>query len=274
MMKRRSSGTLPLQFLPLAAWGALLAACGGSGEGLDENGRPIDGGGGSPTLTAEFESIQDNVFTPMCTTCHAGAAAPLGFRLDEGSSYAMLVNAPSTEVPSLRRVNPGNPDASYLIQKIEGRAAVGARMPLNQPPLPQQTIAIIRQWIANGAQPAASGTGTLNRFSVVVPAEDEILTRTSGNPLIAIDGAVEPTSLNSENFVLEREADGVAIEGTQVDVRTQAPTVLSIVLPASERRPGNYQLRIRGTGRAPVLDMQGQPLGSDLTLAFTIEDLP
>jgi hypothetical protein len=267
MMKRWSRGTLPLLF-------SLLAACGGSGEGLDENGRPISGGGGGPTLTAEFQSIQDNVFTPMCTTCHAGAAAPLGFRLDENSSFAMLVNAPSTEVPSLMRVNPGQPDASYLIQKLEGRAAVGARMPLNQPPLPQETINIIRQWIANGAPQAVSGTGTLNRFTVVVPAQDEIFTRTSGNPLIAVDAAVEPTSFNSENFVVEREADGVPIQSAEVDVRTQAPTVLSIVLPPGERRPGNYQLRIRGTGTAPVIDTHGQPLGSDLTLLFTIEDLP
>lgn len=267
MMKRWSRGTLPLLF-------SLLAACGGSGEGLDENGRPISEGGGGTTLTAEFKSIQDNVLTPACTTCHTGAAAPLGLRLDEGSSYAMLVNAPSTEVPSLMRVNPGNPDASYLIQKLEGRAAVGARMPLNQPPLPQETINVIRQWITNGAPPAVSGTGTLNRFSVVVPAEDEIFTRSSGNPLIAIQGAVEPTSFNSENFVIERQADGVAIQSARVDVRTQTPTVLSIVLPPAERRPGNYQLRIRGTGTAPVLDMQGHPLGSDLTLPFTIEDLP
>ena len=269
MTKRWSRGA-PLLFL-------LLAACGGSGEGLDENGRPVtDGGGGGPVLTAEFQSIQDNVFTPLCTTCHAGAAAPLGFRLDEASSFAMLVNAPSTEVPSLIRVNPGQPDASYLIQKLEGRAAVGARMPLNQPPLPQETINVIRQWIANGAPPSASAPepGTLGRFTVVTPADAEIFTRTSGNPLVEIDTAVEPTSFNSENFVLEREADGVAIQNAQVDVRTQLPTVLSVVLPPSERRPGNYRLRIRGTGTAPVLDMQGKPLGSDLTLLFTIEDMP
>jgi hypothetical protein len=267
MMKRSSRGTLLLL-------SSLLAACGGSGEGLDENGRPISEGGGGSGLTAEFQSIQDNVFTPLCTTCHTGAAAPLGLRLDESSSYAMLVNAPSTEVPSLRRVNPGQPESSYLIQKLEGRAAVGGRMPLNQPPLPQETIDLIRQWIANGAPQSASGTGTLNRFSVVVPTEDEIFTRSSGNPLIAIDGAVEPTSFNSENFVVEREADGVPIQSAQVDVRTQAPTVLSIVLPPGDRRPGNYRLLIRGTGIAPVRDAQGQPLGSDLDLLFTIEDLP
>ena len=63
----------------------------------------------------------------------------------------MLVNVPSTEVPSILRVEPGNPDDSYLVQKIEGTAAVGARMPLGGPNLSADEIAAIRQWITDGA---------------------------------------------------------------------------------------------------------------------------
>ena len=74
---------------------ACWTGCAGNGEGLDQNGRPE--GEEPPPLVAEFQSIQDNVFTPICTTCHAGGAAPLGLRLDEGNSYAMLVNEPSVE---------------------------------------------------------------------------------------------------------------------------------------------------------------------------------
>ena len=44
----------------------------------------------------------------------------------------MLVNVASSEVPNLLRVNPGNPDQSYLVQKIQGNAAVGVRMPREQ----------------------------------------------------------------------------------------------------------------------------------------------
>src|SRR4029453_18798684 len=107
---------------------ACCLGCAGNGEGLDENGRPISG---EPLpLAPEFQSIQDNVFTPICTTCHAGAAPPRGLRLEEGASYAMLVNTPSDEVPSLNRVTPGDPDSSYLIQKLEGTADFGDRMPL------------------------------------------------------------------------------------------------------------------------------------------------
>jgi hypothetical protein len=137
----------------MCAAAAVLAGCGaGSGEGLDANGRPIGSGdGGSGPLTAEFQSIQEHVFTPACTVCHSGAAAPQGLRLDADNSYGLLVSMPSVERPGLLRVAPGNPDASYLIQKLEGRAAVGARMPLGGPYLDAATIGVIRQWIANGA---------------------------------------------------------------------------------------------------------------------------
>lgn len=144
--------------LRVSAWAAaagaamLLAGCGGgSGEGLDSNGRPVGEGGGGGALQPTFASIQANVFTPICTGCHAGAAAPVGLRLDAASSYELLVGVASGEVGSLQRVNPGNPDASYIIQKLEGSAAVGARMPFGGPYLDDATIAVIRQWIAAGA---------------------------------------------------------------------------------------------------------------------------
>ena len=140
----------------VAAMAIGLAACGGgSGEGLDANGRPLtesEGAGGQGQLRPSFSSIQANVLTPMCVGCHAGAAAPAGLRLDAGSSYALLVGVASAEVGSLRRVAPGNPAESYLIQKLEGSAAVGARMPLGGPYLDAATIAVIRQWIADGAK--------------------------------------------------------------------------------------------------------------------------
>ena len=138
----------------------LLAACAGNGEGLDANGRPISSA--PQPLLPELQSIQDQVFTPICTTCHAGAAAPLGFRLDANSSYAMLVGQPSVEVPSLMRVAPGQPDSSYIIQKLEGHAAVGGQMPLGGPYLPQSTIDVIRQWILDGAQPSAAALWRLD----------------------------------------------------------------------------------------------------------------
>jgi hypothetical protein len=104
-----------------------------------------------PTL----QSIQDNVFTPLCAVCHTGPSGPVlpaGLDLTSLSmSYMSLVNVPSLEVGSIDRVEPGDPNASYLVQKIEGTAAVGVRMPATGVPLNAASIAAIRQWITNGA---------------------------------------------------------------------------------------------------------------------------
>ena len=109
------------------------------------------GRGADTPLAPTLASLQQNVFTPACTGCHAGRQRTAGLRLDAANSYAMLVGVPSVEVPGLLRVAPGNPGASYLVQKLEGNAAVGARMPLGGPFLDAATIAVVRQWIAAGA---------------------------------------------------------------------------------------------------------------------------
>jgi hypothetical protein len=276
MMNRRLIGAM-LFAVPL------LASCGGSGEGLDQNGRPGNGGGGGggSTLTPDLQSIQENVFTPICTACHVGAAAPLGFRLDAASAYAMLVNAPSVEVPALLRVSPGKPDSSYLIQKLEGHAAVGGQMPLGQAPLPQATINVIRLWIQNGAPAPAQAIDMLTRLAAVTPTENELVTRSAPEPLIAANGALELSSISSANLTVERSASGefddssgvTTVQGATIDVRSHDPTVFSVELPKSERVPGNYRVTLRGTGPVPVLDRQGRPIG-DFTLRYTIEDIP
>jgi mono/diheme cytochrome c family protein len=93
------------------------------------------------------------IFTANCVSCHSGGGAPQGLKLDAPNSFANLVNVNSNEVPSLKRVKPSDPDNSYLVDKIEGTATVGSRMPLNRPPLSTANISLIRQWIIAGARP-------------------------------------------------------------------------------------------------------------------------
>lgn len=141
-MQRSRRARLALAF----ACSVTLAACGGGGGG----GYGSSSSGGvmlAPTLA----SIQANVFTPICTACHTGASAPQGLRLDDGTSCANLINMHSPQDSSLIRVVPGNANASFIIQKLEGTQTVGARMPFGGPYLPQSTIDVIRQWIASGA---------------------------------------------------------------------------------------------------------------------------
>ena len=124
-----------------------LAACGGGGEDAPPPAAP-PAQGLQPTL----QSIQANVFTPSCAKagCHTGMGAQAGLVLDAGSSWGSLVNFPSSQYLMLIRVTPMDPDASVLIQKLEG--TLGQQMPADGPPfLQQSTIQVIRQWIQDGA---------------------------------------------------------------------------------------------------------------------------
>ena len=102
-----------------------------------------------PTLS----QIQAVVFRPKCATCHDGNGAVLPGVMDlssEAASLASLVNVASIQDPAIDRVEPGQPDNSYLVHKIDGTAA--SQMPPSGA-LPQAEIDAIRQWITDGAAP-------------------------------------------------------------------------------------------------------------------------
>jgi len=250
---------------------ATLLGCAGDGEGLDENGRPLDNG--PLPLVPTFASIQQNVFTPICTRCHSGAAAPTGLRLDEASSYAMLVNVASVEVPGLRRVRPGDPDLSYLVQKIEGRAAVGGRMPLNSPALPQATIDVIKQWIREGAQrsAASTGPGSPATLSAVTPLEQQIIEGEPNEIIVQSQAALDTTSINIGSVALERsggdgsfdEGNEIAVTPTGIEVLSAEPTVIAIKIAPDQWAPDSYRLTVAGEGSIAVGDRSGGPIDGD-----------
>jgi hypothetical protein len=103
-----------------------------------------------------FASIQSEVFGPICSGCHTGPTSgnlPSGMDLSStADSYASLVGVASIQQSALNRVEPADPDASYLIRKLEGGPNItDSRMPQGGPFLEQATIDRIRQWISDGA---------------------------------------------------------------------------------------------------------------------------
>jgi hypothetical protein len=98
--------------------------------------------------------LQTQIFNG-CSGCHSGPTSgnlPSGMNLSSANnSFNALVNVASIQVGSLNRVTPGDPDNSYLVQKLEGTAAVGGRMPQGGPFLNQATIDMLRQWITDDA---------------------------------------------------------------------------------------------------------------------------
>ncbi len=185
-LQRYGAMALVLAFL------LIMGACAGDGEGLDEQGNPIVDIDDPPPeepmpppmppdepmppeepmppdepmppemppdepmppempMSLTFTEIQETIFVPFCT-CHAGANPPLGLVLNTDATYDQLVDELSSQRPMLMRVEPGNPDNSYLIHKLEGGPnIIGAQMPRGGPPLPQETIDEVRAWIIDGA---------------------------------------------------------------------------------------------------------------------------
>lgn len=124
-------------------------ACAGDGTG-------VDGGGGvnaGTTLSADVQPI----LTANCALsgCHVGSDPQEGQNLSAGQTFSNVVNVASNQLPTMDRVEPGQPDSSYLVHKIQGThlqvGGTGDRMPLARSALSQAEIDVIRAWIQAGA---------------------------------------------------------------------------------------------------------------------------
>lgn len=112
---------------------------------------------GSSPRTSEVEA---QVFTPSClfSGCHAGRTAAMSLNL-EAPVMAKLVGVTSVEKPSLKLVEAGDPERSFLLDKLLGRdlptAPAGmspwVRMP-STGALEEERIELVRAWIAGGAK--------------------------------------------------------------------------------------------------------------------------
>ena len=105
-------------------------------------------------VSATLSDIQAKVFTPVCSGCHSGGGNTLPSIMDFTSAqatYNSLVGVNSISVDGLLRVEPGDPQQSFLLHKLEGSQSVGSRMPFRGARLNDQTVQSISQWIALGA---------------------------------------------------------------------------------------------------------------------------
>lgn len=100
----------------LEAFGTVF---GNAGNGWQGNLCGVFTAGGA-TPPSAFNDIQTQVFTPLCSSCHAGSTPAGNVNLQGGNSYAQLVNVPSCELATMDRVEPGSPNNSYLFRKVEG----------------------------------------------------------------------------------------------------------------------------------------------------------
>lgn len=118
-----------------------------------------NGGGGTAAKVA-MADVQA-IFDARCVLCHDASKLGLpsfpGLPLTTGASRAALVNQAASETCGGTLVVPGNPNQSYLIQKLtDATPCSGAPMPRPfevgpQNPLTADQIGTITSWIAAGA---------------------------------------------------------------------------------------------------------------------------
>lgn len=261
------------KFLVFPIVSLIVAACtGGDGSGLPALVPP---GGFDPN----FSEIQANVFAPNCATtgCHFGAGAPQGLRLDDANSYGMLVGVRSSQSASKLRVVPGDPGNSYLIQKLEGTASVGAQMPLNAPPIAQASIDVIRQWITDGAIDDRVPSSNPIKVTSLSPIPGTVLTAAPGNIVAMFDRELDVSTVNALTFVLVASGgdatftDGNEASVTAADITTTA-TSATFDLTGVALTDDTYRVRLFGSGASIIMDLDANALDGEYSGAFPSGD--
>ena len=127
--------------------GACNNACGG-GNACEQ------GGCGCPGDGVSFAAEVEPVLADRCAGmgCHSFPVAAAGLDLTAGNAYAELVDVPSSQCNMRMRVAPGQPGASYLLDKLQGiNLCFGTKMPKTGGSLSPAEIAAISEWICRGA---------------------------------------------------------------------------------------------------------------------------
>jgi len=216
------------------------------------------------------------VFTPNCATagCHSGAAPDAGLNLEAANSYAMLIGIAATQDAGVQRVNPGNPNLSYLISKLEGPGASGGQMPPSGP-MPQAEIDVIRQWITAGAVDDTVVPLNPIRVTTLSPMPGVDLAAGPTQIVAGFDREVDATSVDANTFLVDGSG-GDAIFGNGNDVVITATTIAvpganpqsAIFTVAAALADDTYQVRLLGDGGTVIMDLDGNALDGEYPGSF------
>jgi hypothetical protein len=152
---------------------------------------PLDGGGSAMDASSLYPQVVD-IIARSCSyeRCHAGPLVGAGLSFEPGTDVrAALVGVRACQYDRMARVEPGDPDRSWLMIKLtepfrpiddpyahaiyfapppgwdplrrgcrdqtrEGVPLFGQRMPATAPnSLPPAELDLLRRWIASGAPP-------------------------------------------------------------------------------------------------------------------------
>lgn len=96
-----------------------------------------------------FQEVSDSVIAGCAfSSCHGSGTGGLTLDGTAADRERLLSGESVTGVPY---VVPGDPDASYLVHKLEGGPDLAGELMPPGTPLDEETINLVRDWIAEGA---------------------------------------------------------------------------------------------------------------------------
>lgn len=100
-----------------------------------------------------YATIQKEVFNKECANCHSGNAWAASLNLNEGHSYADMLNVTSHKDPSKKRVLPGDADNSMLYEALSTDVSAEWKHDHSKIMITKANeLKMIKDWILNGAK--------------------------------------------------------------------------------------------------------------------------
>ncbi len=217
---------------------------------LATNGCGGSGGGSSTAKHVGFARVQAVFAKYSCASCHPLVNPSLDLR--PGHAYGSLVGVRALEDPRLVRVVAGDPNRSFLYQKIAGDPklgdvpAIGARMPQQAPRMEQSDIDLVASWISQGAKNAQR--------------------RTPG-PTVPTPGAPGPSPVGSEPG---GPTGNATIEGIVQDERHRplSGAIVTLLLRGENQPGGEEHYRVAATNANGHYVLRHAPVGQYLLKAY------
>jgi hypothetical protein len=237
--------------------------------------------GAPPTMDTVFSQVLE----PRCTfsSCHSAPTVAAKLDLSRERACSALVGATSCLFPQRKLVIPSSPDDSFLMHKLTGAglsespdgncsAESNAPMPFGGSTIPDEEIALVREWIAAGAPCESSPTGPgpgappgarlIASLTVDRPAllAGEIVTVTVTLDGFAPDGG-QPIDLETDSRALSAPVQVYVPAGkSQVtfEAYAQRPTPLfALVAHSGDSAKTTFQRVTTGLEVAEVLSNSG-----------------
>jgi hypothetical protein len=187
------------------------------------------------TANVNFARDIQPILERSCFGCHGAKVQMAGLRLDaKGASSRVIV--------------PGNATLSPLYKRITGIGGL-ARMPMGGQPLATDQIALIRQWIDEGAEWPEAGNGAAvdvkRHWAFVSPARPAVpLVRNFAWTRNAIDSFVL-ARLEREGLKPSPEADKVTLlRRLSLDLIGLPPTIEEVDAFLRDQSPKSYEKQV------------------------------